>query len=667
MVVSDGELRLPHRTVALRTRALGDMPVVTGVFSDLNLGVADAPRVIIQTRVYSTSQTLRQVMAGVLAVLSAFITVLLLVLPSSSRRQLVTARLSFRAVWGRCDRTDFLVVGTLLVWWLVAPTLADDGYVWVSHRAFADVGAMNWYFDVWGVNWPTGYWLDWLRHWPDSSTTELALVRLPTLACLLLTWFLCRSSLRQATGGRAARGVRWTLAGAFSVAAVAWGMTLRPEPFISLLTLVALAGMLAFARSPRFSVLAVALVASIFGASAHPAGVVAVAPIVAGSPAVLGWVRRGWRPRIVGLGALLISSGAVALVVFTLNADLTQRFAETRVVRTDTPHSEPWWREYVRYTNFDRNFGATPTRNLALLLLALTVIALITRKRPARTGVSLLPARSVAVGLVLLASVPSKWPWHFCAFLGIGAVAAAAEVERLVREPGRPTLVRQAWMLVSLALIALWPLTVLGNWGAFELQRLRWNEGLGVGGLLALAVAASTALLVPRWRKSIARQVRAPSSAVAWPVPAAAAAFVALTVGLLVIDAAVSAWTPARQNVDTLAGRRSCGLADQLHGNLRDIQRLSDGRTPVLLTPLIAPFFPCSRTPAIDHGVVETPRLVSSESRTPWPLVVPAGPFAAIPDLYPLKVAARGPRGLTVLSVSQHIPGFRRAGAVRVR
>src|SRR5207248_683901 len=169
-----------NRTVALHPVTLDRMPVVTGLFTNLDLRSGDAPRVSVETRAYATSQTLRQIVAAALAAVLALTTVFLLARSRPVYRLLKTLRPSLRSVWDRGDTTDFVVVGVLVVWWIVAPTLFDDGWVWVSHRLFGDVGTMNVYFDMWGINWPTGYWLEWLRHWASGSTTALIFARLPS-------------------------------------------------------------------------------------------------------------------------------------------------------------------------------------------------------------------------------------------------------------------------------------------------------------------------------------------------------------------------------------------------------------------------------------------------------------------------------------------------------
>ena len=151
-------------------------------------------------------------------------------------------------------RSGGLVLG---VWWIVAPAHIDDGWIWPQNRIFADLGAVTFYFDFWGVTAPLGYWLTWLGHWAIGSTTDLIVMRLPVLAVLVATWLICRASLRVALGGRLVGRSRWVLAAAFLVGSTAWGMTIRPEPTVAVLALVSLWAVLAFEHSPRTWLLAV--------------------------------------------------------------------------------------------------------------------------------------------------------------------------------------------------------------------------------------------------------------------------------------------------------------------------------------------------------------------------------------------------------------------------
>ena len=561
-------------------------------------------------------------------------------------------------------------MGVLLVWWIVAPTVFDDSWQWVVLRLFGDLGSLGSYFDNWGVDSPTGHWLEWLRHWTVRATNDdLVFMRLPSLLAILASWPLSRWCFRHVVPGGTIRWVRWTLAGAFLVNVTAWSMTLRTEPFVSLLTLVGFAAMVSFVRVPRLAPLAVAVPAVVFAATAHPAGLVAASPMLAATPEMIRWLRSGVRRLPLAFGALALAGLTLALVVFTLDADLQTRIGDARLLREGEFHNEPWWREYIRYTQFDEFGGATAARRLSLALLLLSVAAWLTRSRHARTGVLTLPARSVAVALVLLAFTPSKWPWHFGALAAVGAVATAAEVARLIRvrtQPGRVP-VRSICALVVVGAAALWSWRAPGSWSSLDLQKARWNDGFGVKGygwmVVALILAAVLTIRKRRRLRAGQRLDRLPAI-VGWAVPVVSFAVVVVTVTILLIDAAISPWSPTRQNLEALAGGGSCGLAHQLHGNGDVVDLLEAPESPTLLVPPVGVYFPCTTIPSIVGGVVEIPRLIVFES-SPWPLYGRDGPLAAISDLYQLEGIARGPRGVEVHSVVDDVPGYVRVDVVR--
>ena len=151
--VADGELRLPGRAVRLRTGALENMPILTGLFTGLDIRAGEPPQVVVRTRDYATSWTARQFVAGGLAVALVCAVLILLARPRR-RRLLASLRRGIRSAWAARDRTDAAVVGVLLVWWIVAPTLFDDGWLWVQLRAFDDLGKPDFYYDMWGVGLP---------------------------------------------------------------------------------------------------------------------------------------------------------------------------------------------------------------------------------------------------------------------------------------------------------------------------------------------------------------------------------------------------------------------------------------------------------------------------------------------------------------------------------
>ena len=737
--IRGGELRLPSRTIKLRLSTLDRMPVVTGLFSGLDLRKGTPLRVRLQTRAYSTSPSARQVAAAVLAAALACAALLALAFPArAALRDRVfrspQLRRRLRSSWLARDSSDAVVVGVLLLWWIVAPTFPDDGWLWVEHRTFRGLGTISFYFDNWGLASPLGYWVEWLRHWALGSTQDLIWLRLPTLLVLFASWPLCKWCARRVVSGEPTRLVRWSLAGVFLLGATAWGMSLRLEPVVSLLTLSGLAAVLSFIRAPRFAPLTIALPAAVLAATAHPAGTVGAAPVLVCLPYVGRWLRAQGTRIIPLLAALLSATLALALVLVTLDADLRTRLDDARVVRAGDLHSEPLWHEYMRYTNFDGFGGGSAIRRLSLALLLLATLSALTRRRHGRGGASTTPGYTLAVALGLLAFVPSKWPWHFGTLAAVGAVALAAEVEHLISSSRSSSTwpLRQFAALLAVSTACLW-----AWWGPIagsplELQTIRWSDVfnrypwlVGVPALVCATVISEvwrarrrrdratwaksalwtlfgvvtvwvwwhpgTSLLhlgMTTWRDSFngrswiavvpalmlvaaaATVHRGPrtrgvllATTAAWVIPIASLAFVANTIVGLSLDASRSNWSPARQNLEALTGRTSCGLADQLEGDLAKAMR--ERGTTTLLVPSLALSFPCATIPGIRNGVVQIPKLVAYEG-VPWPLQVKDGPFAAVADLYATQKIVQGPRDVEVLEVSDTLRNFTRADAVRV-
>ena len=658
--VAEGELRLPDRTIPFLTGALDDMPIVTGLFTTLDLRSGAALEVVVRTRVYATSQTARQAAAALVALGLLVVGLFLLVARQPSRRVALGSRL--RALWHAREPVDAVVVATLLVWWILAPSIFDDGWVWIQHRSFDDLGTNVLFYDTWSITSPVGFWFEWLRHRASGSTSQLVFMRLPSLAVLLLSWPLCRWCLSRTVPGGAAPVLRWTLAGAFLVGATAWGMTLRPEPFASFFVLVALAAMTSFVADPRPAPLTVALPATALAVTAHPVGLLAAAPVIAALPEGIRWVRDRGPSSALALLTLVLGACALFVVLATLDADLTTRIADARVASAGDFHGEPWWREYVRYDEFDARGGETAGRRLSLALLVLVVLAWLTRRRRTDTEFLTLPSRAVAGSLLLLALISSKWPWHFGALAALGSVAVAVETGRLLRELAdrRARPIRPVAALLVFGAATLWAWRAGGEWSQLDLQRLTWDDGFhGLKGYASLVVLLVAGTIAARaWSRPNERpHATFRARDVGWAVPFMPFAFVALTMAMLLVDATITPWSPARQNLDALVARGSCGLAHQLRGVPDPVFTLSDPDTRSLALPPVGVYFPCATPPRVRRGVIEIPDRVVFQG-SPWALEERDGPFAALPELYAVERAGRGPRGVELLSVNRTVPGF---------
>jgi hypothetical protein len=646
------------------------MPVVTGLLSEIDLRSASRPAVRLETRAFASKWTQQQRITGVLALVFA-IAALVVLLRAPLRSSVSRSRRGLRAAWRAGNATDLVVVSVLLVWWIVAPTFYDDGWFWVMDRVMDDHGAPSLYYDNWGLNQPLGYWIEWLRHGLIGATNEIPVMRLPAVVVLVTTWITCRLCLRLVLDGREAPTTSWVLAGSFLLAALSWGMTLRLEPYVALLAVVCLTTMVSFSREPRLAPLAVAIPAAVLAATAHPAGILAASPLLATLPDLARWLAADWRRRALELASLLGAALALALVLFTLDADLQSRIADGRLLREGAYFHEPW-REYVRYVDFDANGGGTAVRRLSLALLLLAIGAWIALGRHVQEKSMALPARSVAIGLLLLALVPTKWPWHFGALIGVGAVAVAVETTRVLRRAERTStaLARPASVLLVLLAVAWWAWRGQGRWSPLDLQRSTWAESFGLTGqrlvdlallLGMIGVLAVAYLRSERVRSLIARPIWIPRALVAVTF-----GVIAVTIGVLVRDAATSPWSPTRQSLESLAQRNSCGLAHELDGGRELVRALVDRESTMMVAPSVALYFPCAAIPSVRRGVLDVPQFVAYETR-PWPLTEHDGPFAAISDLYEARPSASGARDVHVLAISDRIPGFTRADAERSR
>src|SRR5439155_2163953 len=234
---------------------------------------------------YGSRSTAVQTVLRALAVLAAVGALLLVSFPGGRKPRVRTVGATTGRALGHVRVVDSLVGVALLGWWVVGPAFFDDGWVAAGQANFAKTGNPSTYFDSFGVSSSLQYWLLWAEQWLFQSTHALVLLRLPALVCLAVTWALCRwlfGRLAPAAG----RASLWALATAFLVGAFAWGMTLRPEPVIALLVTAVMACTVLFLEKETTAPLVIAAVLIALAVSAHPAGILALAPLLVAAPAL---------------------------------------------------------------------------------------------------------------------------------------------------------------------------------------------------------------------------------------------------------------------------------------------------------------------------------------------------------------------------------------------
>jgi hypothetical protein len=613
--------------------SLSSPPSVYGLLTELELRARPGLRVTVEPIPQDTRPSDRQTGLRIAAALLLAAAIAILVWPPR--------RLGGRP-WrlGRPTAPDVFVLATVLVWWLVAPLQDDDGWVIARESNSLVSGGFSNYFKDWGADLPLATWVEWLQHFVVAHTRSLALARLPSVCALLLVWVVCRWCLKEALGSSPRRAplAWWSGAIAFAVGAVAFGMTLRAEPLIALLSVGVLACCLRYARSPSVEAVALAAVAVSFAVTSYPSGLIAAAPLVLCIPRMIRDARRriGLTPlRLASLA--FVAAGTTLLIVF-LDADLSTRRENARLLEESGSHAASLGQELDRYLHLSDS-GASPARRTFVVLLLLAVIALLARLRRRTRLEDVLPTGSIALGLLFLTLTPSKWIWHFGGFIGFCAVAVGLETHylRTAAPPPRARLAHSAILVLFLVGAA----SQAHSWEPLDVGRLHWSHlpALFVAAvLLALLGTLVAARRGATWRFELVF------------LPVALLAVLSLTVSLFVIDAAAtSGWTTARQTVGSLVGEDACGLASDLEITpevegtaaqpwiaLDSVLRRQDALA--LVTPVYFGTMPCATLPPLQYGILTAPTVLVG-ARYGIDLLDPSSPARGVADMLDLQAA----------------------------
>jgi hypothetical protein len=566
-----------------RSGVLPAMPVVTGLFSGLDLGSATAPTIRVTTAVHGSRPRTHQTIAWALAAICVSGALFLVAFGRLQRPRRALGR-GTRNALTRFGAPDAVVAIALPAWCVLSPAFHDDGWVVARQRTFSSSGGFASYYNAFGVHYPGDYWLEWLQHWLVESTSALVFLRIPALLCLAATWVLARWILSRIVLASAPENglALWTLTSAFLIGAFSWGMTLRPEPVTALFVTAVLACIVRFLERGTAAPLAALGLLLPFALTAHHAAVVAFAPLLVAAPSLVRWARS----QIAVASTIIASAIALFAVLLFVGADLEQRSADAQTLASVTGAS--WRGEILRYLSLSSFPFGTPLRRAFVALALVTVLAFLLRGRRERQPLLDLPAASLGVSLVLLIATPSKFPWHFGALIGVAAVALAAEIARLRRDSLASTgwAARPLLVLGAAVLAVAWSWTPRSGWGALDLRTLDWKLGLEtwlplstVVTVLPVVVLAAAIVIARRDR---AGRARAPWLAASWAVPIVAAPLLAFTIAVLAADAVrTDSWTLTRQNLGALRGDAGCGLGD-------------DVRVPAVAS--LRPLFPAART-----------------------------------------------------------------------
>ena len=478
-----------------------------------------------------------------------------------------------KRVFASLGAVDVGVIVSLIVWLLIIPAGFDDGWIAARVEAFDTHGAFSNLFDTDAAVMPFGYWLEWLQRFLPGLGSTPVLMRVPILLIGLGTWAGLRSMARLfGIPGRG--GSLWLMGAVFVVGYGAWGMTLRAEPVIAALMIASLALALRFVRGERGWVLFVWVAVMALAVTAHPAGLIALAPLIGAWRSVWEWMRSNREAAYVRfVWLLMLGTATMLLFFFDSNLDTKLESVESFRLRS---HDLSVADELLRYRLLNSTPYATVMRRLSVALIFVGVGSFVLRRRDHENRTINLPARTLIISLALLSLTPSKWPWHFGGLLALVALVVAMELRRAAPDlsggdsvGARGTAVmRMVAVMAGAAVVMAWAWSVSLPWTMFDLRTREWWTGdaaflpMGPSSYVAwvgiAVVVGVTVTVFRRWRRA-SRMWNPPEALTMVSV----VLVIVMTASTLVLDVlGTDGWTFGRQNIDAALGRGDCGLGD---------------------------------------------------------------------------------------------------------
>ncbi len=344
----------------------------------------------------------------------------------------------------RLHVADAVLVVVSAMWVLLAPTNFDDSWYMQMARganASGSVGNAIYMFNVTENPFVASQYV--LQLWGSLGGWGLAWMRLVPLAYGLLTWLLLRLLLVAGFGRELGTSrATWALLVAYLLWWLPYGMTLRPEPLIVLLTAATLLLAELARRRRSVGVLAAAIASAALAMAVSPSGLVAIAPLVLALPWLWRWLRaQRTSARVAAVLLLAAASTSLVLVGF---ADATLGdVLESAAVHRYYYQTFSWYQENVHYkTILSFEDSSQWARRAPVVLTIATLLLLALNRAPAASGsdgsgdpvrrMLVSSAGCSALALALLAPTPTKFVNHF------GAAAAAPTVllaAALLRSP----------------------------------------------------------------------------------------------------------------------------------------------------------------------------------------------------------------------------------------
>ena len=514
--------------------------------------------------------------------------------PGRAARLWVRVRSVLARLRAHASPADAVVVAVSGVWAVIGPTNFDDSWYPLMARAAERTGTMAnavYMFDATEAPFVASQYL--VGAWGALGGWSLLWMRLLAVVLGLLAWAGLRIYTVLALRGTGVRDTKvpWALLVAHLLWWLPYGLTLRPEPLIVLLSVVVLVcGQLArrWGGARAVGAVAVAVGAAAISVTCSPTGLVAVAPLVVDASRGWAWLSAQWRERpwpAIAAVAVVVAAATIAVPVGLADASIGD-VLEAQAVHSWYYATVPWYDELVHYQTL-LNPGVTPWARRAPVLITLAVLVVVAvgsgwrdEEDPLRR-LLLTNAATTGVAFALLSISPTKWVLHFPAVAASGTVLVAVALLRAAlprQERALATAASVGVLIVGAAVtfagLNLWrPFSDRGQpFGPHAVPDLtRSEQGLlapHVGDvylrnpLIWIAVA-----LLAAWfaRSRVLPRVPRPSPARAVLVAACLAVVVGL-VGVFVLAPVrqYPGWTVALGNVHDAVHSSACGLENEV-------------------------------------------------------------------------------------------------------
>ncbi|WP_433784903.1 arabinosyltransferase domain-containing protein [Actinomycetospora sp. CA-101289] len=333
---------------------------------------------------------------------------------------------------------DGLLLAVSAGWVFVAPMNFDDSWYPLMARDAGEAGYIGnavYMFNVTENPFVASQYA--MQIWGGIGGWGLVWQRCLPLLYGLATWALLRTFFVLISRRTAVRRswVPWALLVAHLVWFLPFGLTLRPEPLIVLLSVVVLL-LVEMARDRSTPILYVgAVMAAALAIACSPTGLVAVAPLLVEIPRA--WPTMVATPRRDQIALLLVLGAAASVAIPLAFADASLGdVLEASAVHAYYYDTVPWYDELVHYQTL-LGPGRTPWAARAPILLTLGLVLVVAvgsgRRGPeddALRRVLLHAAATTALAFVLVAASPTKWVLHFPAIAASGTVLIALTLLR---------------------------------------------------------------------------------------------------------------------------------------------------------------------------------------------------------------------------------------------